>query len=513
MIKGKITALKVNQWLLDWDKVKFGNSERRNKPEDHFYIFSIPAKDLIKLSEVHRRTADRPRNRDTNIQRKLVPERSREIREYLSGGFPWSTLSDKKRKSDDFKDLRMPGWLPTAIIANILSPNSVRKGKKIDPKHLVKVKQDGQTCSIILPEAYFANNWNPDVAPIEIIDGQHRLNAFENELKINGDFELPVVAFYNLDTTWQAYLFYTINIKPKKINTSLAYDLYPILRVQDWLEKSPDGAIIYRETRAQEITEVLWSYNESPWKDRINMLGESQSGAVTQAAFIRSLISSYVKSWGGPNTKLGGLFGSTISSINEDILAWSRTQQSAFIVYTWMLFEKALANANPPWAKVLRQDYTRNNANYKGKLDPAFISSFSLLATDQGVRGVLQITNDLCYVGANQLKLSDWYFEYKDDSLDLEVIKEAIKSLAKQPIKNFLEDVFLILVNFDWRTSSAPGIAENETSRINQMAFRGSGGYKELRSQLLRVLIARGNKNIKALAKSVLDSLGYEKED
>src|SRR5579862_1845429 len=124
MANNKIPALKVLQWLLDWDKVKFGNSERRKKPQDHFYIFSIPARDLIKLSEVYRRTANKPRGKDTNIQRRLIPERSREIREYVTGGFPWSILSDKKRKSDDFKDLRMPGWLPTAIIANILPPNA-----------------------------------------------------------------------------------------------------------------------------------------------------------------------------------------------------------------------------------------------------------------------------------------------------------------------------------------------------------------------------------------------------
>ena len=33
--------------------------------------------------------------------------------------------------------------------------------------------------------------------------------------KLADDFELPVVAFVGLDLSWQAYLFYTINIKPK----------------------------------------------------------------------------------------------------------------------------------------------------------------------------------------------------------------------------------------------------------------------------------------------------------
>lgn len=511
-MSNKIPALKVQQWLIDWDKVHFNEKGRRKKPQDHFFIFSIPAKDLIKLSEVYRRTPDRPRSEDTNIQRKLIPERSREIREFIKGGFPWSILSDNKRKSEDFRDLRMPGWLPTAIIANILPPKAIRKGKQINDKHLIKLKTDGPECQIILPDSFSSNSWKPDVAPLEIIDGQHRLHAFEDEFKLNGDFELPVVAFYDLDITWQAYLFYTINIKPKKINTSLAYDLYPILRVQDWLEKSPDGAIIYRETRAQEITEILWSYDNSPWKNRINMLGDSKSGAVTQAAFIRSLINSYVKSWGGPKSKLGGLFGSTISSINEDILGWTRTQQSAFIIFIWTLVEKSIKDTTSAWAKVLRDDFKRRNPDYKGKLDPAFISEFSLLATDQGVRGILQITNDLCYVGAKELNLSEWYLEFKDDTINLELIDEAVKSLYKHAkIKSFFESTFSVLSSFDWRTSSAPGF-KDEASKINQMAFRGSGGYKELRRQLLKLLVDKGEKQVKSLSKLVLDYLGYERE-
>ena len=92
-----------------------------------------------------------------------------------------------------------------------------------------------------------------------------------------------MVAFHSLDISWQAYLFYTINIKPKKINRSLAFDLYPLLRTEDWLETA-EGAAIYRETRAQEITEILWSHPASPWRAKINMLGDTGVKYVTQAA-------------------------------------------------------------------------------------------------------------------------------------------------------------------------------------------------------------------------------------
>ena len=143
----------------------------------------------------------------------------------------------------------MPGWLPTAIVANILPPGTERRGRMIDEADVMRVATMGtKEAVLMLPENVDSPSWSPTVAPLEIIDGQHRLLAFEKLEQLDGAFELPVVAFYGLDISWQAYLFYTINIKPKRINASLAYDLYPLLRVQDWLEHSPEGADIYRET-------------------------------------------------------------------------------------------------------------------------------------------------------------------------------------------------------------------------------------------------------------------------
>jgi hypothetical protein len=39
------------------------------------------------------------------------------------------------------------------------------------------------------------------------------------------------------------------------------------------------------------------------------------------------------------------------------------------------------------------------------------------------------------------------------------------------------------LASYDWRTSATPGLSDDE--RLRKAAFRGSGGYKELRRQLL----------------------------
>ena len=499
----ELHAIVVNQWLREWDEVAFDEEINRKKPEPRFYIFSISGKDLKRLSDVHRRQADQPRASDTGIQRKHSSERSAEISEYILGGFPWSTLSQTKRTSNQYSDLRMPGWLPTSIIANIKAPNTARRGAVLQEIDCIKVTNiENGTAKIILPEGFELENWNPSAKPIEIIDGQHRLLAFDEVDDLNGEFEFPIVAFYDLDITWQAYLFYVINIKPKKINTSLAYDLYPVLRIQDWLEKAVDNGIVYRETRAQELTEILWSHKSNPWYKRINMLGEAKRGKVSQAAFIRALTASYVKSWGGPQSRLGGLFGAPISGLQNDILYWNRTQQGAFLVLVWKLLYQIIENSVSSWAVNLREINQDESS-----LDPAFSSKYSLISTDQGIRGILQITNDLCYLRVSELGLNDWVFEYKSDSLNLKEVNDALAILEQHPVCRFLEKIFTILMDFDWRTYSTPNLEDQV--RINQMAFRGSGGYREIRRQLLDKLIEKEDEEISVIAIEIKDILNY----
>lgn len=263
-----------------------------------------------------------------------------------------------------------------------------------------------------------------------------------------------------------------------------------------------DQGIVYRETRAQELTEILWSHKANPWFRRINMLGEKKSGKVSQAAFIRALTASFVKSWGGTNKKLGGLFGAPIHDLNDEILYWNRTQQGAFLVFIWKLVYDSIKSTSEAWALKLRELEELDT-----DLDAAFISKYSLLSSDQGIRGILQITNDLCYVGVKELELQNWVYEYTSDVLNIDAVSNALGDLENQKVKEFLKDVFDTLMKFDWRTYSTPDLEEG--LRINQMAFRGSGGYREIRRQLLKVLVEQGSTTVSTLAKLVNSHLGY----
>lgn len=510
-----IHALKVRQWLAEWDEVKWSKEDHGAEPKRWFYQFSMKAQDLKALSGIYPRDTNRNRGaEDLGIQRRHEVARSREIKDFVKYGYPWSDLTESKRTSGDFQDLRQPGWLPTAIVVNILTDKDKRHDKQVAPGDLITVtdQENGKTAELHLPNRFTGSNWqHSSIPPIEVIDGQHRLWAFE-DASLDGDFELPVVAFVGLDLRWQAYLFYTINIKPKKINASLAFDLYPLLRTQEWLTKF-EGHIIYRETRAQELVDLLWASSESPWHHRINMLGEKGQGKmITQASWVRSLLASFVKSWESPATRIGGLFGSVVGR-DETVLPWSRTEQAAFLIVAGQEVRNAIKdNTEADWAKALRAPVpTATSSSIQADAvlcdDPAFCGPNSLLNQDQGVRPLLQVLNDLLYVNADKLALANWGGEQRESDNDQEQVSRSIASLReKKEIVEYIQQAAASLAQFDWRSSDAPGLTDQQ--KTLKASFRGSGGYKELRRFILSHL-SEGKDDLSEAAKKIIQLIGY----
>jgi DGQHR domain-containing protein len=513
-----IPALKVRQWLPLWDAVPFDSDAMQAKPEKHFYLCSIKASDLKALTGVYRRSTKggTARAKDPNVQRGHEEERSRLIREFVQHGFPWCEMSESKRRAEGATDLKKPGWLPTAILVNVLRPKEERNGVRIPDSDLVRIDVNGETAVLNFPKKFSNCAWEPEkVFPLEVIDGQHRLWAFE-DFNPGDDFEVPVVAFHGLDRGWQAYLFWSVNITPKKINRSLAFDLYPLLRQQTWLDKF-FGHPIYRETRCQELVEALWSHPDSPWYQRINMLGEKRADrdykgpAVTQAAWIRSLFASFVKQWEGTGTRIGGLFGPPPRE-NDPLLPWSRPMQAAVLIFAGNTFKKQIKETSATWARHLR---ALDGGDLFKTDDPAFYGQFSLVSTDQGIRGFLFVINDLCFVKSEALDLSGWRWDLvstemkrtNQSATDEAAVSAAVKSFAKTKAAKFIDDIATGLASYDWRTSSTPDL--NRDEQLRQSVFRGSGGYKELRQQLL-VHLASKKPSLKRECKSIMNALGYE---
>ena len=502
-----IHGLKVHQWLDEWDHVEFDPTAHRRRPNEHFYLFSMSASDLKALTGIRRRSLEgRAEGRvDTGVQRAHNADRSTEIARFIRHGFPWSALSHSQRRSGRYDDLKKPGWLPTSIVVNILvkdGDGSRTRGIEVDDDDVVLVTDAGAgSVTMKLPDSFTGSDWTPRGGryPIEVIDGQHRLWAFE-PYGGSPDYQLPVVAFHGLDLSWQAYLFYTINIKPERINASLAYDLYPLLRTEDWLERF-EGPVVYREARSQELTHALWATQSSPWHKHINMLGErGLKPMVRQAAWIRSLMATYVKSAHG--TRIGGLFG---ARPGRDVLGWNGAQQAAFLILMGQKLLDAVAECEYEWAETLREE-----AEYtEGDLDPAFYGAYSLLNSDQGIRGLLFITNDLCTVLAEQLELEDWISSSTGASgaADKDAVEDELDELREHPVADFLDELSSALASFDWRTSRAAGISEGQ--RILKTTYRGGSGYRELRRQLLLHLMDE-TELVADAASEVFDQLGYD---
>lgn len=487
----KIQAIRFKQWLPEWDEFDFDPSEQRRKPDPHILLFSMPAIQLRALSGVFRRK--RNDDKGVGLQRMHEVRRSAKIRDFVKYGHPYSSLNQAARTEEN-EVLRRPGWLPTAIVVNLLQQDDVRPKGKVAAEDLIGVNVTGASnAELTLPYDNHLEQWQPKaLEPIEVIDGQHRLWAFDEAFddgSLPADFELPVVAFSGLDLGWQAYLFWSINVSPKKINPSHAFDLFPLLRSQKWLETFSELKV-YREARSQELTEFLFNHPESPWQQRINMLGESSKSApsragVTQNGWVRALLSSYLTSGGG-RTKTNGLFAANITDASGP-LSWSRARQAGFLILLWNSIADAIGDAGSEWTESLRKPVGQESFE-DGEYDPAFSGSHTMLNQEQGVRGVLAISNDLMFALA---KLETESFEFESDvragdSTDEDDVTMAIAELQGSAISNKLRVLGLALADFDWRSSKAPGLSEE--TRHFKMAFRGSGGYATLRQELMKFL-------------------------
>ncbi|MGH9327145.1 MAG: DGQHR domain-containing protein [Terriglobia bacterium] len=217
-----------------------------------FYLFTLSAKKLLEISY----TSERTQYNRTGIQRGLRPDRLRDIGKFLA-----SNGSN-------------PPLLPNAIIVSLSSRSFFRDGQL----H-ISAEQAG--------EAF-------------VIDGQHRLWAFSPQYSGEIDLDVVVAAFIDLDDSGKAFLFRSINGNQRKINPSLVYDLIPMLRDKE--------AVAFEDRRGQDLVVFLDESIDSPWKDRIAMVGTGNR-IISQSSFISALKKLFRK---------GHLFASTDPDFFEE---------------------------------------------------------------------------------------------------------------------------------------------------------------------------------------------------
>ena len=487
--------LRFKQWLPEWDEYEYSQSPPRRKPPQHAYVFSMKAEQLRAYSTTFKRQRDDDDNAE-GIQRVRDNKRTDRIRRYVKFGYPYGDLK-KSEQTQDKHHLRQPGWLPTSIVINILEAGDTRRGKTIDDEDIVKVNETNHGHSLILPERDSLGD--DTLRPFEVIDGQHRLWAFDSsgsELDIPDDFELPVVAFHGLDMAWQAYLFWSINVSPKKINPSHAFDLYPLLRTQQWLTQNDDLSV-YRQARAQEITEWCYKYEQSPWYRRINMLGEKNAGRVSQVAWVRSLVTAFFGSGRGKGRY--GLYNSPIYEDSNDPLSWNRSQQISFIMEFWNLLEVAISeNTDEEWLLAFRK--AKRNA---------FSDKASMLNQDMGIKAIHAVLNDMFYSEVEDWALDEWTYQPESEAeTNKHDIARSLASLKEQDFYDHLSSFAKVVAKFDWRSLDGPKVRESRQLELEKRAYRGSGGYTLLIKDLMTFISENAEEDVAEAAEYLISEGG-----
>ncbi|MCL2774589.1 MAG: DGQHR domain-containing protein [Oscillospiraceae bacterium] len=116
----------------------------------------------------------------------------------------------------------------------------------------------------------------------KIIDGQHRLMAFENMPTIASSFDLVVAFFLDVPLSDQAYIFSIINTTQTKLDPSLMQDLSAI------------SDITTPEKIVRSIAQLFNKRHDSPWQRKIKMLGKkdelSNDAIISQYSFNKSIL-------------------------------------------------------------------------------------------------------------------------------------------------------------------------------------------------------------------------------
>ena len=113
---------------------------------------------------------------------------------------------------------------------------------------------------------------------------------------------------------------------------------------------------------------------------------------------------------------------------DKTVLLWGRAQQAAFLIHISRIFRDSVRDTRETWAQSLRRVEGAN-----GNGDPAFYSSHTLLNQDQGIRGFLYATNDLCFTQSESLGLQEWDEGENTAASDLEQVTQSLRSVTKRP--------------------------------------------------------------------------------
>lgn len=220
------------------------------QPVGTFYNCRMAAQSLLQICQFDFRRIERNNGvkEFLGIQRQLKDDRVREIRKYIAtedASFPTSIVISVDERCARFD-------LVDGVQKLVLTPYT---------------EEEDISKSI------------PFVGIATIIDGQHRLKAFDGT---EIDWDLSVNIFVGADPGTQAMIFSKVNLAQTKVNKSLVYDLFSLDK-----SRSP-------EKTAHELAVNLNDIPESPFFERIKRLGSATDGVfgetLSQATLVKGVL-------------------------------------------------------------------------------------------------------------------------------------------------------------------------------------------------------------------------------
>lgn len=223
-----------------------------SQPIGTFYVFKIKAKQLVNI--VFSMAAYSQDGKLSGVQRKLRDDRISEIGLYC--------------KSNN-------ATFPNSII---LSANYTRDGEYVSDE---SIRWSISNDRLIIPKK---------LELASIIDGQHRIEGLKEAIKSNDfvDFDILCSVFFDMPFSQQAEVFTSINFNQKKVDKSIAYELFGYdLDNTDKQYWSPDTLAVY-------FARVLNNDSTSPLKGRIHtaIAGniKNQDWFISTACIVESII-------------------------------------------------------------------------------------------------------------------------------------------------------------------------------------------------------------------------------
>jgi DGQHR domain-containing protein len=255
-----------------------------------YYLSALPASRIIALGRGLRR--DQPASSILDVAHDDISDNlavlkaieqskfAREVRRITDTGY--GDDSPFQRIIDEARIIELAAYL---VENDAILPNASILATRDDTEVNVAPLDDPTLVKVSLR--------SPDIHAVNIIDGQHRIEAIRSLIKDGrtefSDFMVPFTLLVDLPFYLQAELFAIVNGKQKPVNRSRVYDLFGYRGLGDLeqQERAYRGELAI-DRFSHHVVRVMNESTASPWNGWIKMRGIGR-GVVTQAAFIDPL--------------------------------------------------------------------------------------------------------------------------------------------------------------------------------------------------------------------------------